>query len=136
MELTVVQHKVIGVNLKPSQEKDSEKEFNLQYEPHFYEKDKKKFDVIFNINLLEPNQYHLTLKYKTTFKTSNDINEKFKKSHFPFVNAPAIGFPFLRSFVSFMILNAGYSPLILPSINFINLFESNRKKSKQTKPEF
>jgi preprotein translocase subunit SecB len=40
-------------------------------------------------------------------------------------NAPAIAFPYLRSFISTLTLNAGYILAVLLSINFVNF---NTKK--------
>ena len=49
------------------------------------------------------------------------ITEDFKLSSFPKINAPAIAFPYLRAFVSNLTLQSGLEPVILPSINFVQL---------------
>jgi len=51
------------------------------------------------------------------FETENTISEEFKTSGFVQTNAPAIAFPYLRSFISTMSINAGFSPIILPAVN-------------------
>ena len=61
------------------------------------------------------------LDMRVFFNTSDKINQKFKDSKFIIINAPAIAFPFMRSFVATVTLNAGYSPAILPSVNFLEL---------------
>lgn len=49
------------------------------------------------------------------------MTEDFKLSSFPKINAPAIAFPYLRAFVSNLTLQSGLEPVILPSINFVQL---------------
>jgi preprotein translocase subunit SecB len=49
------------------------------------------------------------------------ITDEFKLSSFPKVNAPAIAFPYLRAFISNLTLQSGLEPVILPSINFVQL---------------
>jgi len=129
MNLTATQHKVIKVNFKPISKSENEIFFNLDYNPMFYDDDKTKFSVFFDVSLRREDEYSLEIKYETVFKTSDEIYEDFKNSNFPYINAPAIGFPFLRSFVSFMVLNAGYSPLILPSINFVNHYNEKKENN-------
>lgn len=121
MELKPIQHKVVEIVFHPTSEDfiDKPTNFNLEFEPDFSNCKYNKFSIIFNLFIVEHNKYIVKLKYETIFETNSEIDEDFKNSHFPYINAPAIGFPFLRSFVSFLILNAGYSPLILPSINFV-----------------
>lgn len=65
-----------------------------------------------------PHGLRIKTEYVSHFRTSDPIDDKFKNSHFPTINAPAVAFPFLRSFVSTLMLNAGYDPVILPDINF------------------
>jgi len=63
------------------------------------------------------------LGFRSKFATDSVVDDEFKKSGFPYVNAPAIAYPFLRVFVSNLTLNAGYSPVMLPSVNFVTLKE-------------
>ena len=129
MHLIAKEHKVIKVNLRPIPKLNNNNDFKLDFSPKFYNDSKNKFSVFFDVSLKRENEYSLDIIYETVFETSDKINDEFKNSPFPYLNAPAIGFPFLRSFVSFMILNAGYSPLILPSINFVN-YNKEKKSAK------
>ena len=49
------------------------------------------------------------------------VDEKFKQSDFLTINAPAIAFPYVRSYISNLTLQSGFSPIILPSVNFVKL---------------
>lgn len=52
------------------------------------------------------------------FYNINYINKEFKESIFPKINAPAIAYPFLRSFVNSFFINSGYNSVLLPTYNF------------------
>ena len=58
-----------------------------------------------------------------------EITEEFKLSPFPKINAPAIAFPYLRAFISNLTLQSGLEPIILPSINFVEL--ANKDKPQE-----
>lgn len=55
------------------------------------------------------------------FVTSEDIDDEFKMSHFVKINSPAILYPFVRSYINTITTNSGFSPIILPSVNFSTL---------------
>ncbi|UYP31949.1 protein-export chaperone SecB [Pseudomonas sp. Z8(2022)] len=99
---------------------EEEMKFNLSHAPAYAsEPETEAFAVVFSFSALVPNQsLEVDVEYIAEFVTDSPISEDFKKSHFPKVNAPAIAFPYLRAFISNLLLNSGYSPLILPSINF------------------
>lgn len=52
------------------------------------------------------------------FSSDGEITKSFLETSFASVNAPAILFPFIRSYVSTVTINAGLNPIILPTINF------------------
>lgn len=86
----------------------------------YSEEDSKSFVIVFNleINLPELGDQSLQLEFWAFFEADQDIDDEFRNSHFPKVNAPAIAYPYLRSFVTTFLVNAGYSPLYLPTVNF------------------
>lgn len=55
------------------------------------------------------------------FETQETIDEKFLNSSFVRHSVPAIAFPFLRSFLQTLCVNAGIPPIILPTVNFLKL---------------
>ncbi len=71
--------------------------------------------------------FSLSIEYIAYFETDEDIGDDFKDSHFPLVNAPAIAYPFLRSFISTLTVNAGYEAILIPTVNFQAL--ASQKKS-------
>lgn len=111
-------------------ETDIKQDFSLTVS--FPDTDKKLFDVKFDARIRCENNKILHVTYIALFEASEEIDrQKFASSPFAHVNAPAIAYPFLRSFVATIILNAGYAPVLLPSVNFQALF--NGKKQAQAK---
>ena len=111
---------------------EDERTFNLGFDVHFDKKRDDVFAVFFDVEVYHPDELKLSVEYVAWFSTEDPINKKFKKSNFPKINAPAIAFPYLRSFVSNVSLNAGFKPIMLPSVNFIKLakqIEAEKEKS-------
>lgn len=95
----------LGMNLKHNVVfSDSQDSFIVKFELSLYNKESS-----FNANVT----------MNAFFKANELISDEFKKSPLISVNAPAIAFPFLRSFITTITANAGYDPIFLPSINFM-----------------
>jgi len=87
----------------------------------FSEEDDKKFIIEFKSTILSSDGYTLKIEFSSFFETEVPITEEFKNSNIPSINAPAIAYPFFRTFISNLTLNAGYNPIILPIVNFQEL---------------
>ncbi|SJM38128.1 preprotein translocase subunit SecB [Psychrobacter pasteurii] len=85
--------------------------------------DDQNFDVLFKINLSD-DEFSLEIEARFDFQLDVIMTEDFKTSSFPVVNAPAISFPYLRAFISNLTLQSGIKPIILPSINFVELHKN------------
>lgn len=60
----------------------------------------------------------LSADYHAIFITNSPITDELLSSSLIKINACAIGFPYLRSFISQLSVNAGIPAIILPTINF------------------
>ena len=93
-------------------------DMNIEYGIVFSESKINTFMVEFKAQLdnKEGNfKAHITMI--ALFEANNDIDNDFKNSNFVKLNAPAIAFPFLRSFITTISVNAGFKPIIIPSLN-------------------
>lgn len=99
---------------------------NLTFQAAFNIEDPKTFAVVFSLGVVTPGEFQLSLEYWVGFEASEEITEDQRDSPFFAINAPAIGFPFLRSYVSLILINGGYSNTILGSVNFVELYERNQ----------
>ena len=87
------------------------------------------FTVGFKVSV-EEKYYDLEVEMLFRFKSDCEIQEEFLNTDFATINAPAIAFPYVRSFMSILTLQAGYEPLNIPSINFVKLAESRQDTNK------
>jgi preprotein translocase subunit SecB len=91
----------------------------LRYSPIYREDRDQEFAVIFDlVQPLKPDSV-LKMQFITVFQTSAVMDEVFRNSHFPRVNAPAVGYPYLRAFVSQFAVLAGCEPFTMPIRNFV-----------------
>ncbi len=102
-----------------ARQKNRKNSFNFEYRSFCNNKKDKIFFVEFRVVINHPADFILQVTYIAQFETSDPIPDNFENSFFININAPAIAFPYLRSFVSTFTLNAGYQPIILPTINFM-----------------
>lgn len=126
MNLRLESYRVVDMDLRNAGKSISEPTFSMQVGLGFSddERNKRRFVVGFKIAVGDRDM-DLKMEMQFVFVADSDIDRKFKDSDFPKVNAPAIAFPYLRAFVSNLTMQAGYSTLILPSVNFVSFSKSN-----------
>ena len=117
MKIQLKNTRVESLNLI-SNDEITKDEFSLGMANGSSDKELKFFVVKFDIEVKSEHGYELQLGYVAEFETDEDVSTEFKNSQFPIVNAPAIAYPYLRSFVSLLTLNSGYETLVLPTVNF------------------
>jgi preprotein translocase subunit SecB len=95
-----------------------ELDMKIGYSIMFSETNINRFFIKFKVKLLnKEGNFDARFTMIALFEAENDIDEAFKNSLLVKINAPAIAFPFLRSFIMTMSVNAGFKPIIIPSIN-------------------
>ena len=75
-----------------------------------------------------PQSLLFATKFQVTFQSENPVTKEYLDSPGIRINSPAIAFPFLRGFITTVSANAGYPPIILPSINFVRLTTKEPEK--------
>lgn len=75
------------------------------------------FYVVFELETTSKS-VSVSITSKTLFSTDAPVDSAFRESPFVRINAPAIAFPFLRSFLQTLCINAGIPPIVLPAYNF------------------
>lgn len=120
MRIQLESWKIQTLNFTMVEDEREENSFSLKVGQVFPENEKKQFVIIFDIDL-QDKDFDLVFQVAFVFSTEEEINEDFKFSDFPKINAPAIAFPFIRAYISNLTLQSGFEPVILPSINFVKL---------------
>ena len=84
---------------------------------------KKNFAISFQVKskLNTDETVELFVDFWAFFESDSELDDKFINGHFTQVNAPAIAFPYLRSFVTNILVSAGYPAVYLPTVNFVEL---------------
>jgi preprotein translocase subunit SecB len=114
-----------------SNETELEDEFRLSFNNAYSEEDETSFIVRFFITVCsKEEEFKLDLEYIAFFSSDEPITEEFKNSHFPTMNAPAIAYPFIRSLINTITVNANLNPVILPTVNFQELVRQHQKESQ------
>lgn len=117
----------IDLKRKPVEKDD----FDLSFETGFLADNPRMFIIKFNVSIYSSVGYELYVEYIAFFEADEDITEEFHSSNFVTINAPAIAYPFLRSFISTITLNAGYDAVLIPTINFQALAQERKKISQE-----
>lgn len=129
MNIQLVNTRVESLDMKFSADGMAEDNFSLSYANGFSEDDDKLFIIKFDVSLESTHGYLISLRYIAEFTSNESIGDGFRDSPFLVVNAPAIAYPYLRSFLSVLTLSSGYTPVFLPTINFQAL--ANEKKQNR-----
>ncbi|MGP2459544.1 protein-export chaperone SecB [Pantoea ananatis] len=128
MKLRLQESKVNQLLFVDADGQTIETEFSLGFEPVYHEDNLNLFTIVFDFAYITEDEKYLRVDYQCNFTTDGELDEKFKNSKFPIVNAPAIAFPFLRAFVANFLMSSGYKPILLPSINFVNFSKEDISK--------
>ena len=114
--------KINDIQIEKKTKKNS---FNLSMGHFFSEENSKEFGIGFRINIKDE-EFNILMEMVFLFELEEDVDEKFKQSDFLTINAPAIAFPYVRSYISNLTLQSGFSQIILPSVNFVKLAKKNK----------
>jgi preprotein translocase subunit SecB len=97
---------------------------------HKYDYKKKRLDLLISVSIGENEfPFLLEIEYEGRFVFNKRASKKDVEP-IAKINCPAILFPFLRESVADITRRAGFNPLILPPINFVELAKQKELKSK------
>ncbi|WP_122039339.1 protein-export chaperone SecB [Asaia bogorensis] len=125
MQLRVTKNYVGKLSLKSTKKRDDNLKLNLNVS--FSEMS---FTTTIDISLVSREGMALTLSFVTEFAVSGISIQELEKTPHPYVNGPTIAYPFLRAFLGTFTLNAGMDPILLPSVNFLALWEKSERKAE------
>jgi len=131
MNIQLTSTKTLFLKVQPPQDDSIEQEekFSFDYQVEYPESIKNKFIIVIKSLIEHKSGYHLDTIFLAEFKIDSDINDEFKSSKFPFVNAPAIAYPFFRAFIASTLVNCGLEVMYLPSVNFEAMYKKKKEKS-------
>lgn len=109
--------------------KKKENSFNLAFGNFIPDDNKNEFGIGFQVEVKDE-EFTLNVEMVFLFDTDSKLPDNFKDSPFANINAPAIAFPYLRAFISNFTLQAGFPPVMLPSVNFVEF--KNKDKEEES----
>ena len=128
MKLKLLDYRVVNLNLEAVESDSSLEQSHDELDLHvgqFFPEDKENiFGIGFRISFQQEG-YSIKAEMRFFFETDSPITDEFKNGLFPVINAPAIAY--LRSFLSILTMQAGYPPVMLPSVNFVEFAKKTRK---------
>lgn len=102
---------------------EANRSFKFSYKTAGLPRSKNSFVVSFEVSIIGQD-FKMDLLMDFFFVTDNNLDDTFFRSPFAKVNAPAIAFPYIRSYISNLTMQSGYETVVLPSINFVKLTEN------------
>lgn len=117
-------------SLELTKQKVTENGIELEVDRVYSKDNESGFCISFELMLCSVEGFMLKVIYVAKFSATQPLTKEFKSSAFPYVNAPAIGYPYLRAFVSTLLLNAGHAPAVLPTINFQAKYNKEQEAKK------
>ncbi len=145
MKSSVVQKKIRLIGFKtinfslscvPNTKKDGPT-FQLELGNQVFPDNSKVFAKVFQIQIQANHtseSIKISTEYHAIFECSTVVDDAFLESEFAEIAAAAIGFPFVRAFISSVSVQAGYPPIILPSMNFVQYNKRGKKPPLVTEP--
>jgi preprotein translocase subunit SecB len=130
MNIQLINTKVVSLSIE-SHEPRAEDELSpikdFSFKAGFYEEVQRSYVILFNIALVTECNKLINVKYEAIFETDDDIDEQFENSPFISVNSPAIGYPYLRAYISTLLTLSGLDSIVLPTVNFQAIHDENWK---------
>ena len=100
-----------------------------------YKKDEKHISVQINIEFENPNApFNFNIGIVGSFEFDIDISSENMESVVN-INCSALLFPFLSETIADITRRAGFPPLILPPVNFVNLYKKRTQIEAEPKKE-
>jgi len=116
LQLHTVDILKVDFNSSKSYDKKSQINFDLTANVFYPEKEGKRFKIIMQVVLESEKFFHLEVLAIGEFQYGSDITDEVKAA-FVNTNAPAIMFPYVRSFITTFTANLGMAtgPVIIPT---------------------
>ena len=121
--------KVLNLTFKTEQSGLSDS-FRLGYQAQYPTDSDRDFVVRFDAEIASKAGVLIQVDYAGFFASPVPITPEFREGPFPAVNAPAITYPYLRSFITTLTANAGVQPIILPILNLRTVIKAKRSEAK------
>jgi preprotein translocase subunit SecB len=94
--------------------------FGVDFDPEQVNNFAIRFELILNDTGVANRRFSLSVVSLALFESREPISEETRKSDLFIINAPAIAFPYVRSFITTFTASIGMPPVVLPTYNFVH----------------
>ena len=91
---------------------------NFQHVNHIYKDNSNLFDAEFIVTLVsEDKKFNLQIQALSFFEIQGDVPKSVCDNYLN-ISCPSIVYPYLRAFITNLVIQAGMKPIFIPPINF------------------
>ncbi len=124
--------RLLAANFRINQQVDSEEEVAINSRitiDHAWQELNNSINLALTVNVSGDNSpFSLDVTMGGIFTFKNALSEKDQIDHVAEINCASILFPFLREVVADLTRRAGYAPLLLPPVNFVDIYNQNHSE--------
>jgi preprotein translocase subunit SecB len=96
---------------------------------HAWQESNSSINLALTVNVSGDNApFSLDVTMGGIFKFKTALSEKDQIDHVAEINCASILFPFLREVVADLTRRAGFTPLLLPPVNFVDIYHKNHSQ--------
>jgi preprotein translocase subunit SecB len=98
----------------------SEGHFNVSFQHvnHILNENPNIFDADFIVSVVsEDKSFNLQIQALAFFEISGEVDESVRNNYLN-ISSPSILYPYLRAFITNLVIQSGMKPIIIPPINF------------------
>lgn len=131
-QFSLTDSRLLAVNFTINQLGDSQEEIAIDTRitiDHAWQESNNSINLALTVNVSgenSPFSLDVTMGGIFTFKTA--LSEKDQIDHVAEINCASILFPFLRETVADLTRRAGFTPLLLPPVNFLDIYRQNHSE--------
>lgn len=91
---------------------------NFQHVNHILQENPNIFDADFIVSVIsEDKSFNLQIQALAFFEINGDVDEAVRNNYLN-ISSPSILYPYLRAFITNLVIQSGMKPIIIPPINF------------------
>lgn len=91
---------------------------NVQHINHVLKENQNIFDAEFIVSVVsEDKSFNLQIQALAFFEINGDVSEGVRENYLN-ISSPSIVYPYLRAYITNLVIQSGMKPIIIPPINF------------------
>lgn len=131
-QFSLTDYRVLSANFTANQRVDSQEEISIDTRitiKHAWQESNSSINLALTVNVSGDNSpFSLDVSMGGIFTFKTALSEKDQIDHVAEINCASILFPFLREVVADLTRRGGFTPLLLPPVNFYDIYKQNHSE--------